>query len=720
MGQSIAKAVQQKGKKATNPTWSGWIYLIKNGLLQSTPVWKRRYCRVTNDKLYYFRDDSPSKGSKGWISLVDMIAMVHLPGRGENERVPFLLLATNTFLLVAFESVDLKNAFSDHLCEQHRIPIMPIVTEDWSIVQLDTKKQPSMFVRYFLLFVGSGDLLFFTDGTAMELVYRVRMVEMKNVHVVYDAAAGNGVVLSPRSRALAAARIDGPTIDIVLQDRTLCLEFDAMTQYEKWRELLVDALAGDYTGAQFQQRQVIATRRKHYERQQKLDDMKKKRKTKKTQRYSTTSFLPPDAFLSSRTTSAADPSEWSTVSDSSAHEYYTSDDNASTYTASTITKKKKSKKKRADTGEWSDTQSIVKSEKRKSKAAEKRNHVNSPTVEKTQVRDLQKKRTDTGEWSDTQSSSKSERRRTKGTAKQENLISPAVETPFSADILAQKQRADTGEWSDTQSSSKSERRKSKTKTKQENPVVDQQPQSEATQLQHNQSSSREPVVEPPHDKSQGDVVAAKDPKPLRRRRERIDLFASSPKNATVFETKRSDLLARLSTPNATPPPPPPPAKMSSFEVKRQNLLARLTEYSPLSPKIATTATTATSIQVDLTPPSPPPRRRTSIQKGLQLDLQKRHELLQKDFARLQQSMQGDERQKKRLQRQIDACARAIDTLGALAMFPPEEPSAPPVLDAALLRLHGAVEVKGNWYTTELRGGPRVRHWKPRPPSISSS
>ncbi|KAF0683304.1 hypothetical protein As57867_024560, partial [Aphanomyces stellatus] len=118
-----------------------------NGLLQT--AWKRRFCRVANDKLYYFSGDSPSKGSKGWISLADVIAMVHLPFRRDPDatppqRVPFLMLMSASSCLVAFETEADKDAFSDHLADAHRIPVMPIVTEDWSIVQLDTPKPPEL------------------------------------------------------------------------------------------------------------------------------------------------------------------------------------------------------------------------------------------------------------------------------------------------------------------------------------------------------------------------------------------------------------------------------------------------------------------------------------------------------------------------------------------------------------------------------------------------
>ncbi|KAF0718397.1 Aste57867_1721 [Aphanomyces stellatus] len=661
MGHSISKAVQQKGKKPKNASWSGWIYIMKNGLLQT--AWKRRFCRVANEKLYYFSGDSPSKGSKGWVSLADMIAMVHLPFRRDPDattpqRVPFLMLMSSSSFLVAFESEAEKDAFSDHLSDAHRIPVMPIVTEDWSIVQLDTRKQPGQaFVRYFLVFVGSGDLLFFTDATAMELACRVRMLEMKNVLVVYDAAGGNGVVLSPRARAAAAAKVDGPTMDIVMEDRTIRLEFDALTQYEKWRDLLVDALAGDFTGTRFQQRQVIATRRKLYQRQQKMDDLKKKRKTKKGggayrhtlheewSRSDDNAYGGRATDVMSRTSSAVDASEWSAVSSEYAHE--ASDDMVST----TTKKKKKKKKERVAADESSDAAT-----------------------------------TDGG----------------KGATKKKKKKAVA--------------RHDDTEWSHVEAIDMD------ATTNHHVPAAQPRDPPKANNAAHQVQVA--PVAE--------SSTTKKPP------RVRVDLFASSPiaaqpsvappnaPSTDAFEAKRQSLLARLTDPLPPPPRPVLPPPLSTYEAKRQSLLARLgaapppaSDYSSLSPKIQVPVSSLSFHSTNVLSMDSRPRRTstTSKKEGMQVDLQKRHEMLRRDFMSLQATM-GNGGQSKRLQRQIEACARAIDTLGALAMYPPpEEPSVPPILDLQRLQAqHGPLEVKGNWFTTEPRGGRRVRHWQRRVPT----
>ncbi|RHZ18038.1 hypothetical protein DYB37_005517 [Aphanomyces astaci] len=330
MGQSISTAVKQKGKKAANPSWCGWIYLVKTSRRMQAATWtRRRYCRVTDDKLYYFRDDSPNKGSKGWISLLDMLAMVHLPFRRATTDnadddtastiiLPFLLLSPTSTFIVGFDSDAQKQAFADHLASRHRIPVMPVVTEDWSIVQLalsptDRSSSTSSFIRLYLVFVGSGDLLFFSKGSVlMDIVCRIRMLDMVNVLVAYDGAGGNGLTAKP---AAASSSLDGPTIDVVLPSNKLVrLEFDAVGQYEKWRELLVDALAGDYTGSQFSQRQAVAARRKQLHRQQKLDALKKKlRKQGRRGRHHKQSAVGSDVkqTAASRSASSVDMSEWS-------------------------------------------------------------------------------------------------------------------------------------------------------------------------------------------------------------------------------------------------------------------------------------------------------------------------------------------------------------------------------------------------------------------------
>ncbi|RQM18985.1 hypothetical protein B5M09_005601 [Aphanomyces astaci] len=295
----------------------------------------RKMCfgKVTDDKLYYFRDDSPNKGSKGWISLLDMLAMVHLPFRrattdnadddtASTVILPLLLLSPTSTFIVGFDSDAQKQAFADHLASRHRIPVMPVITEDWSIVQLalsptDRSSSTSSFIRLYLVFVGSGDLLFFSKGSVlMDIVCRIRMLDMVNVLVAYDGAGGNGLTAKP---AAASSSLDGPTIDVVLPSNKLVrLEFDAVGQYEKWRELLVDALAGDYTGSQFSQRQAVAARRKQLHRQQKLDALKKKLR-KQGRRGRHHKQMPLESAVgsdvkqtaASRSASSVDMSEWS-------------------------------------------------------------------------------------------------------------------------------------------------------------------------------------------------------------------------------------------------------------------------------------------------------------------------------------------------------------------------------------------------------------------------
>ncbi|RHY21217.1 hypothetical protein DYB32_009867 [Aphanomyces invadans] len=712
MGHAISKAVKQKGKKAENPSWSGWIYLVK-------ATWNRRYCRITDDKLYYFRDDSPSKGSRGWVSFLDMLAIVHLPFRhsdstadvGKTSVVPFLLLTSTSTFIVGFATAAEKHEFADHLAAHHRIPVMPVVTEDWSIVQLNlsTKAMPppssssasssKPFQRLYLVFVGSGDLLFFAEGSIlMDVVFRVRMLDMVNVVVEYDGAAGNGLVarLSPRSKGAmpTASPLDGPTIDIILpMDKAVRLEFDALPQYEKWRELLVDALEGDYTGSQFCQRQVVAARRKQVHRQQKLDAMKKKKKKQQQQQGRRHHFRASSAAAGRPTDVASESDDGSMIRDSMSR------------TASSV--------------EYSECSGAALSEVDnrvdEAKALVRRAGASVP------AKDGPSTVLPTKPWMDgadvpaldhssaTMAHQSTKAKRNKTTAATMDIMPPP------APHLTLHHGQDPA-------------------------TIPSKPPMRAPNNLPNEAPSdpRHEVLVDPRDLT---VPSETTGQPMLAlvgsgRRLREDLFASPRSShrpsivaaqpalvpASTFESKRASLLARLhhTSPATTYSPLSPKVQIAPSTVATTTFPA--VAGMPISPRWlpapAAAASAAVSSSEAQPPPPPPPRyhRRPSItSEAVQHDRQYRHRMLQQDFEKLQKSLLADDpKRAKRLARVIKACARAIDTLGALAMHPPEASSDNnTILPPQWTLPRSDRVVSGNWFTTDAPGGRRVRHWQPR-------
>ncbi|OQS04870.1 hypothetical protein THRCLA_02929, partial [Thraustotheca clavata] len=160
MGQSLAKAVDEKGRKVKDASWSGWIHIYKIGLIKRG--YKRRYCRLDRDRLYYFADDKPKHTSKGCIHLHDVTGIAALPSHTQ-DQLPVALITPAMVYMLVFESSAIKESLDKAL--RSSIPRSAIVAEDWSIVQLEhSQSKDTHFVRYYIVFVTSGDLLFFTDG----------------------------------------------------------------------------------------------------------------------------------------------------------------------------------------------------------------------------------------------------------------------------------------------------------------------------------------------------------------------------------------------------------------------------------------------------------------------------------------------------------------------------------------------------------------------------
>ncbi|EQC27069.1 hypothetical protein SDRG_15079 [Saprolegnia diclina VS20] len=636
MGQSLAKAVDEKGKRVKNPAWSGWLHIYKNGLLKRG--YKRRFGRLDRDRLYYFKDERPKHTSKGCIHLHDVVGIASLPsysaGDGATLQLPVALVTPALVYMLVFEADDAKASFERALGAT--IPRSMIVAEDWSIVQLEHgQSKESHYQRYYILFLTSGDLLFFTDGDCRFLEARVRMLDLENVLVGYDSAAGNGVLLSPRSQARAAATLASPSIQLVVHAKVISLEFDAKTQYELWRELLVDAAAGDYYGRAFLQRRLQDEQRKKYQRQAKLDDMLKKTKKKiaKHRKQHRTSLKDPRVSHSDVTYEGDDLSEVSTLS------------HASYESALSSTRSKASK-----SAAFPDTELVPADQPlKKSKKAAK------PTLDAPEAKPKKaKKRRDEALGDETKAQ-----------------LPPAV---------------------DDSTRPLKPRKKPK---KPKGVVLDEGPSGAITIAPVSEPTPAAVVLPPAPTTAALAVPATAPSRALVRTKNRVreDIFAS-PLTSPTFNEKKQALLRRLQP-----------------------------DYSPLSPKVKVEATQFVPEPVS----APRTRRRqrsVTSSSSIKLDRQlaSRHELLQSDFeklcARMQASATGrSTKQARRLERQIQACAQAIDTLGGLVLFPPTDAALlPPILPMlASLELSdlpkGTVDVQGNWFTTEPKGGVRVRRWQ---------
>ncbi|KDO19438.1 hypothetical protein SPRG_15428 [Saprolegnia parasitica CBS 223.65] len=622
MGQSLAKAVDEKGKRVKNPTWSGWLHIYKNGLLKRG--YKRRFCRLDRDRLYYFTDERPKHTSKGCIHLHDVVGIAALPsysaaGDDTTLQLPVALVTPALVHMLVFEAADAKASFERALGAN--VPRSMIVAEDWSIVQLEHgQSKESPYVRYYIVFLTSGDLLFFTDGNCRLLEARVRMLDLENVLVAYDSAAGNGVVLSPRSQARAAASLASPSIQLVVHAKVISLEFDAKTQYELWRELLVDAAAGDYYGRAFLQRRLQDEQRKKYQRQAKLDDMLKKTK-KKISRHKKQHLKDPRVSVSDVTYDGDDLSEVSTLS----HASYES--------------------------------ALSSTRSRTSKSA------GFPDAERPAMQKKSKKAATTAADASEAKPKTTKKRR-------DEALGEEGKTPQLPPAADESTRP----------------LKPRKKSKKPKGVV----------LDAETSVVIAPVSEPtPPSAPTPSVLAAPatalvPKKNLNRVRE--DIFAS-------------------------------PVTSPTFAEKKQALLRRLQpDYSPLSPKVK--VETTQFVPEPVSAPRTRRRQRSVTSSSSIKHFASRRELLQMDFeklcARMQSSANGrSTKQARRLERQIQACAQAIDTLGGLVLFPPtDEALLPPILPMlASLELSdlpkSTVDVQGNWFTTEQRGGVRVRHWQRR-------
>ncbi|OQR88116.1 hypothetical protein ACHHYP_07538 [Achlya hypogyna] len=682
MGQSLAKAVDDKGKRVKAPAWSGWVHIYKNGLLKSG--YKRRFCRLDRDRLYYFKDERPKHTSKGCIHLHDVVGLASLPSVTTPDaaiQVPVALVTPALVYMLGFEGPDTKAAFESALGPA--IPRSAIVAEGWSIVQLEHgQSKDTHFVRYYLVFLTSGDLLFFTAGDCRFLEARVRMVDLENVVVDYDTAAGNGVVLSPRSRARAAATLASPAIQLVVQAKVLSLEFDAKVQYELWRELLVDAAAGDYYGRAFLQRRLQEEQRKKYFRQAKLDDMLKKTKklTKhKKQRQSLHDPWRPSASRASysgATYDDDDPSEASGVSVVSlASTTSSSRKGPAASPDETAKKKKKMKKEEVDAATDDGAPATISKKKKSKKTLEASDGRAAETATKTKK-------------------SKKGARPPGNDAPMDGLpLQPAT-----AAALALLPPAAT----DTPIAPLKKPKKPKGSSL------------EAAQTRASVAENAPPLQ-----------VLVETPAPTRR-----PLKVAVP--AVVLSAPTGEATSMV----VAPPPATAPAKASrvredifasplsspTFEEKRQALLQRLQQdYSPLSPKVKVEPVAYVQEPV----PAPSTRRRQRsvtadvVAVDRRTDLAQRHQMLQADFERLCARLSHDgqsTKQARRLGRQIRACAQAIDTLGGLVLFPPTDDTLVPPILPMLSSLEltelplGTVDVQGNWYTLDQKGGRRVRRW----------
>ena len=201
--------------------------------------WKDRYFCLESDRLYYSK--RPNKSSKGFIELNEATALCLLPHRPETEpihrgHIPLVICTSDRIWMLAFDNQTVCDTFIDAIRSspsRDAVPMRRVIIEDWAMVQYDSALR-RRWIRQFLVYLGSGDLLVFADGSTTELVYRVRMIDIQKVAATFDGAAGNGM-LSPRSRR---ERTVDQCLQVILKDRAISVEFDSTVQYEKWKLVL--------------------------------------------------------------------------------------------------------------------------------------------------------------------------------------------------------------------------------------------------------------------------------------------------------------------------------------------------------------------------------------------------------------------------------------------------------------------------------------------------
>lgn len=252
--------------------------------------------------MYYFKH--PNRSSKGFIPLADATGLCLLPHRPETEpvhrgHIPVVICTSKRVWMLAFDNLELCQSFVKAMQEYTDVQIKNVIIEDWAMVQPDKLRR--RWIRNYLVYIGSGDLLYFSDGATTEFIRRMRMVDVQRVIATFDGARGNGM-LSPKSQR---ERTVEQCLQLMLKDEIITLEFDSQAQYDKWKVILVDASAGDIGATHFLRMQRQAETRKKLERRRRTDKLRRRQKaSKKKKNRSTISDV--DSVISESSTRSQD------------------------------------------------------------------------------------------------------------------------------------------------------------------------------------------------------------------------------------------------------------------------------------------------------------------------------------------------------------------------------------------------------------------------------
>lgn len=234
-----------------------------------------------------------------------------------NPHIPFVICTHERLWMLGFDTQgqcqDFISAMETHASvEQHRV-----VLGDWSLIHDDlspdqkkinrtktTKpktRTQSERRRCFVVYLSNGEILGFTDGTMMNLNFRMRVMDIQEIHNADDDDDGvkpstTSIALIPHNRSQA----------------TTVLEWDSFTQFEKWKFLLTRAVVHhDLRGERFQHKLKQVDIRKKMERKRRSEKHRHRRQRRMIERRG--SFSSCTSTTSSALSSNVDHSNSSTV-----------------------------------------------------------------------------------------------------------------------------------------------------------------------------------------------------------------------------------------------------------------------------------------------------------------------------------------------------------------------------------------------------------------------
>lgn len=213
--------------------------------------WKLRYFMLVSNSLYYKKDIH--KRLRGKIDSLDTCQLCVLHHRPELENsstldiIPFVIRTDRRIWMLGFRNNTQQLEFVHHWPGN----VVQLITEDWVLVQY--RKKHNRWIRSYMVYIGSGDILLLKDGGTMELLYWIKVADIVNTDFVFDGAVGNGM----EERKGKTVRLE------VKQKVVVNIEFNSNRIYEKYKVILLGAMQGDVKANRYLKKvQQLKTRKK--------------------------------------------------------------------------------------------------------------------------------------------------------------------------------------------------------------------------------------------------------------------------------------------------------------------------------------------------------------------------------------------------------------------------------------------------------------------------